>query len=648
MNKPLGSPALFLPALILLGHASCVVNRPRELGVVPLDETRGYIKVVAPYYKKKPTGFSHFTTLAFMGGGGYYGHQQYAPASAPDQQVRYGVLGAAGGFILSKLFLSVAGSGKKTFLKEATEVKPWLDLYNRRNEKDWIHVARSFRTADTILVVTAAVEPVFSPRSLEDVRNFNDAFPGSAYLDKVIESIIPRLSDDELTEMIGLFPAQRSILKAKVEFVNRSTSEENCRRNLERYPETRTYVENKYASLVATYPFAMDFIARYPGSRQGSEVFARIFGKLPQGELLSLLRAYPAIDTALSRRARIRYYERCSSLDSLQRVLAEFKDESFIIRTDESYETYEEAEAIFRRLDGYRPLYPGDSLQWMVEGLRMNFLLTEREAARGSTENTRNLFMTVRDQSWLKSAHTEPIISGIILDYCSLFGEEYFVGRRVRDQYEGMGTLFKPNGDLQRGHFTKGRLNGEATVIKKDGDRQEGVFVNGELNGRGRITDPAGRVVEGEFAGGDLTGDGRISFPDGSYQQGTYRQFRLNGQGEWHFPNGDHYKGQFENGRYSGRGEYHWVKEGLRYEGRFEGGKRKGFGTLYMPGGFAATGVWNNDCIDGEGIISQRTGTTSGPDTNQTVTVTDCQISQSGLDMAIQQRIHTFLLQRVR
>ena len=181
-----------------------------------------------------------------------------------------------------------------------------------------------------------------------------------------------------------------------------------------------------------------------------------------------------------------------------------------------------------------------------------------------------------------KGEKTDSLITELIFDYCRLFSEDFFTGKKAENLPVGEGKLYKVRNqgeirEIQIGEFIDGKLTGEGKIIKNSIIEKEGAFKNGELNGKGTIINFGGRMkIMGTFVDNQLTGEGEVHHSTGAYEKGQYLKSRLTGEGERHLQNGNFYKGTFKDGKYNGWGTYHWGEQNIDYEGDFENGKRNG------------------------------------------------------------------------
>jgi len=226
--------------------------------------------------------------------------------------------------------------------------------------------------------------------------------------------------------------------------------------------------------------------------------------------------------------------------------------------------------------------------------------------AKGSIEDIKFLFDLVVKAQKDSIEKNDSLTAEIILEYCRLSDEIYFNGEKINGIPAGKGELYKPNGEIQIGEFVNGKLTGYGKVLRNTIIEKEGIFSNGELNGAGTINDGR-RTMKGTFIDNQLTGQGSISWQSGAFENGEYLQCRLNGKGERHLQNKNSYKGDFKNGKYDGYGVFNWTQENISFEGYFKDAKRNGEGLLKLPNDISISGIWIDDCADGEIKITTQT-----------------------------------------
>lgn len=253
-----------------------------------------------------------------------------------------------------------------------------------------------------------------------------------------------------------------------------------------------------------------------------------------------------------------------------------------------------------------------DSSQAFRFAYNLNLDDSTLNEAKNDIETIKALFdQYVRNEGYksdekYKGEKTDSLITELIFDYCRLFSEDFFTGKKAENLPVGEGKLYKVRNqgeirEIQIGEFIDGKLTGEGKIIKNSIIEKEGAFKNGELNGKGTIINFGGRMkIMGTFVDNQLTGEGEVHHSTGAYEKGQYLKSRLTGEGERHLQNGNFYKGTFKDGKYNGWGTYHWGEQNIDYEGDFENGKRNGNGLLKLPNGIVIFGTWKNDCLEGK------------------------------------------------
>lgn len=629
----------------------CITSRPHAQLVSQTDTLRGYNNIYKPYYKKKVNGLGSVFCVTLTGTCGYLGYNASSSSvssGTSNNKALFTAGGALGGYLVSRLFLLIAGNHKITYLDNNVHIPKWISDFNKFNAKDWILVNHPNPNTDSFYVLPKNMENNFIPYNFNDVKNFTLAFPGSLHTNIVIDSVNSKVAKSELIELINIFPQQACIINTKVEYVNRSNDEYECLSAIKRFPETQPIVEAKYASLINSFSYSKDFIERYPNSARANEVFGRIYPKVNYNELENLIDLYPGINKELLSDAKLLFYNQIISIDTVLSKVNKYRDSFYIIQPNNNYEDFESAYSLYNSLKTAASNDKYKNISNLISDLKYQFLVKEFNESKGNKENTYTLFEHVKNDDWIKGGENDSLIQEVISEYCRNFEEEYFTGKKEKGYYQGTGTLFHLNGDIESGEFRDSKLFGKGKVIKSTKEIDEGDFENGELNGEGVITDPTGRVIKGIFINGDLTGKGQINFPDGSYEKGNYYLNSLQGIGERYFVNGNYYKGNFERGRFNGMGEYHWKDKDIWFQGHFTDRSRNGAGTLYLPNGFVAFGDWKNDCLDGKVTIKKDSVQNSDNFNSVVWVIRDCKIISKNTQLEISDFDETLLFEKIR
>ena len=250
-----------------------------------------------------------------------------------------------------------------------------------------------------------------------------------------------------------------------------------------------------------------------------------------------------------------------------------------------------------------------DQVKTFLNKLSESTIQQELEKAKRNIEEAKVLFDVVVRSGKYTGEISNDMLTEIIFTYCDHFQKSYFKGKLRNGLPNGNGEYYKPKGEIQIGEFAKGRLNGKGKIIRNGITIKEGSFRNGELYGEGIITDERGKIQKGKFFKNQLTGEGSIQFSGGATEKGEYRESRLNGEGERRFSDDNYYAGNFSEGKFNGKGVYYWSRENVSYVGDFEGGKRSGPGMLKINDNITVSGIWKNDCPEGEIEIISGAGT---------------------------------------
>lgn len=250
-----------------------------------------------------------------------------------------------------------------------------------------------------------------------------------------------------------------------------------------------------------------------------------------------------------------------------------------------------------------------DQVDAFLKKLSQSTIQLELEKAKRNIEESKVLFDVVVRSGKYTGEMNDAMLTEIIFAYCNHFQKPYFRGKLKNGLPNGKGEYYKPKSDIQIGEFAKGKLNGKGKIIRSGFTIKEGDFKNGELYGEGVIADERGKIQKGQFFKNQLTGEGSILFSGGASEKGEYRESRLNGEGERRFTDKDYYKGNFSEGKFNGKGIYYWTGENVSFEGDFENGKRSGEGILKIEDQTTVSGVWKNDCPEGEIEIITGAGT---------------------------------------
>jgi hypothetical protein len=195
----------------------------------------------------------------------------------------------------------------------------------------------------------------------------------------------------------------------------------------------------------------------------------------------------------------------------------------------------------------------------------------------------------------------------------------------TKEEKEGYGILYFPDGGLYEGYFRNDKMNGKGRLINADGDYYEGDFENEKASKIGTYVSSEGVIYkgswnedkqhgygeevyldgskyEGNFDNGEKKGKGKFSWKDGSYYEGQFNKNVIDGKGTYHFKDNRVYKGEWKDNKMHGLGIFIWP-DNKRYIGEYRNDKKEGFGIFIWPDGRRYEGGWHNGKQHGFGCM---------------------------------------------
>lgn len=193
-----------------------------------------------------------------------------------------------------------------------------------------------------------------------------------------------------------------------------------------------------------------------------------------------------------------------------------------------------------------------------------------------------------------------------------------YIGHWEDGNFQGIGTYIQSNGTVQRGIFQDdemldddsdidGCINGDCNTgfgvaIYEDGSVYEGYWDSQYPNGQGKMTEKDGSVYEGEFLNGYYEGFGVKTFPDGTQKRGLWEEDRFVCELDPLKMKGD-ISGNTTNGY-----GIHVFDNGNYYMGYWKDDKMSGQGTLFRQDGSQLNGCWENNQLNGFGVVTYAEG----------------------------------------
>ncbi len=199
----------------------------------------------------------------------------------------------------------------------------------------------------------------------------------------------------------------------------------------------------------------------------------------------------------------------------------------------------------------------------------------------------------------MKNKYIKALVIAIALVVCFAICVSLLAGKQMAYADElavtESGKLNYSDGSKYEGSIENGMTrNGTGTFTWGTGESYEGTWVNDVQAGTGKMMWPGLGVYEGEFQNGKRHGHGVFTW---MYDDEPAAGKPISFEGEW------------DNDRIGSTGKMTFAKLGI-YEGEFSGGVRSGKGTFTWDNGDQYYGIWANDHINGEGILTLMDGST--------------------------------------
>lgn len=178
-------------------------------------------------------------------------------------------------------------------------------------------------------------------------------------------------------------------------------------------------------------------------------------------------------------------------------------------------------------------------------------------------------------------------------------GKLYYSGSWVAGNFDGEGTLYKPDGSVREGFWQNGTLVQTYCEVQTPNGKYVGYVRDGKPNGEGIMCYDSTTTYTGLWKVGLWDGEGTYSFPGGTIK-GVWSDGVLNAYGEMTLSNSDRYEGYWENNLFDGIGLYTSVNG--TYDGEWEAGLQNGDG-IYVCDDFVYDGKWEQGWMNGIGRI---------------------------------------------
>jgi hypothetical protein len=174
----------------------------------------------------------------------------------------------------------------------------------------------------------------------------------------------------------------------------------------------------------------------------------------------------------------------------------------------------------------------------------------------------------------------------------------------------GSGILSGVSGNAYHGEWKEDRKHGAGVVHYVSGvhERLIGKWVKDEMDGWGTMMNRNGDRLEGSFVNDFLEGQASVFLACGSEFHGSFKQGRINGHGTYTYADGSRYTGMFANDMRHGYGVYVYAS-GNKFLGAWEADKRCGHGKLEFYNRDIYDGNFEDDCLEGQVYMCPHTTT---------------------------------------
>jgi len=618
---------LVILVFLCIGFSGCWVNKPYATSVEDIDPSgTGYEHITKPFYRKKVKTSGAIFNVVFTGAGAAGGYiagnalfnksttdangNSTGTSNNPAAVAGCAVGGAAVGYLISRMFMK--HSHTPTYISTREEYKDWLVKYDKRKRKDYLFIEYpDMYDNSSMMVLPKKMETKFKPRDLRDLRIFAFLFPGSVYTDSAIIYANPMLSINDLDTLIGLYPDRASIYTSKVEYVGRFKTESDFKNALDKYADAQNddSTQIKYAQVIQTYPFAKDFLTRYPHSLYFDPIYQQIYTKLPWDQLSTIAEMYTT-PASKANQAKIQYFEMAATFHDLLNAVTKYSQVSYVVKPEDNLNTEGSATNILGRLVAYKPVSAVNNIPKVESNLPEEFLMVQNKTLNIDGIDT---LYNLANRPWVQTDSATDIIDTIRSNYAKNKNMDQPFLVHLAGSYDS-GILYKHDGTILKGGkiMNQQDIIGPGVRISSNGRREIGAFADGQLNGRGKLIIPrAGIIEEGIFKDGRLNDvAGKMTYPS-RVDSGIFRDDQLDNQGMRTYNNGNQYEGNFLGSKFSGDGTFTWSGGKKWFKGKFVEGRREGKGELFFDNGYVAYGMWKNDCPDGEITIEKGVGRNS-------------------------------------
>lgn len=255
-----------LAAVLLL--PSCVSYQPTATSISDADYNQR-ISISNPKYKKKHNALGLTFDVGMPVAGAVLGYNSLDPFVRRTDEGRETV--KAGGAVLGALI----GTGV-TYASHA--INKYGSVTTPRNKQNW--VSKAFGSnyiiiddmGSSLRVINKDAERNYTVKNVGDVQDFANAFPSSVYCEEMMASAVKNLKRADIPGALQVYPQSVHAQQLKDRYINESTTFEDLKEAVAKYPKSAGEVENLFAKLVKTPLQAVEFHQKYPTSLSTKQV----------------------------------------------------------------------------------------------------------------------------------------------------------------------------------------------------------------------------------------------------------------------------------------------------------------------------------------------------------------------------------------
>jgi len=257
----------FILATVLL--SGCYTYKPTGKTTAPDYNKR--VHVSNAYKVKRGNALNITFQWGLIGAGAIGGYnmnliERQTENGREPVRVANAAIGALAGAGIGFLIDQAAGKGKF----KQVDPSEWIRKANKN------YLLLNTASSHNFSLIHPSIESAYTVKNIQDVINFQKAFPNSTYTETVVTAALNTLGREDMPEILEIYPSTQQTAAIKMQYLNLSTNIEQCIDAAKTYPEVQGVAETKALAMVKDVKNAHLFSSYFSKDKNEDALFKQM------------------------------------------------------------------------------------------------------------------------------------------------------------------------------------------------------------------------------------------------------------------------------------------------------------------------------------------------------------------------------------